>query len=260
MNSSDRIENNIKMIQKHGLLLEVEQNLCSCQLEYTFKITDCQLSQLNITEANDIFIHGTNPGKEFVCKKSKYLAEELEKYRNNKDKTVKDYVDEITMYSNIPVKRSDYKNKPYLRSNYMSDFDITKVEVLNDRVVIMRFGDGSFTKAVCTEEDIYNGKFDVDIGITICLIKKILGETEGKKKVYAKLLRGIHKMMDEQEKNIKEEEQRKANAKARKLRKAQRRAAAVKQENDMFRNDISDAVLYALERLEERKTEPEALN
>lgn len=244
MNSNDnnRIMNNLKVLQKHGMLLEENCNFYDCCTEYTFNISDYQLSQLNIKEANDIYMDGIKPGDVFVRKSAKKMIEEL-CHKNSKDNA------------------NDYKNKPYLRSNYMSDYDITKVEVLNDRVVIMRFGDGSFTKAVCTEDDAKNGKFDIDMGITICLIKKILGEADGKKKAYAKLIRDIHKMMDEQDKQTKEEEQRKASAKARKVRKAQRRAAAAKQENDAFMNDMSDAILYALERLEERKTEePEALN
>lgn len=253
MNSSDRIEQNLKVLQKHGMLLEECNNPYNCCSEYTFEITDYQLSQLNITEANEVFMHGADIGKlsprEII---NKIVDEEESKY--NCICTMGGTPSHSGRY---PWKADDYKNKPYLRSNYMSDYDITKVEVLNDRVVIMRFGDGSFTKAVCTEDDSKNGKFDIDMGITICLIKKILGEADGKKKAYAKLIRDIHKMMDEQDKQTKEEEQRKANAKARKLRKAQRRAAAVKQENDEFRNDMSDAVLYALERLEARKSESE---
>lgn len=242
-NANDRIINNLNVLQKHGTLLEENRDFYNSSTEYTFNISDYQLSQLNITEANDIFVHGANPGKLFVRKSAKEI------------------IDEICRQEESRTHSDDYKNKPYLRSNYMSDYDITKVEVLNDRAVIMRFGDGSFTKAVCTEDDAKNGKFDVDMGITICIIRKILGEADGKKKAYSKLIRDIHKMMDEQDKKSKEEERLKQNAKARKLRKAQRRAAAVKQENDMFRNDISDAVLYALERLEERKSEePEALN
>lgn len=242
-NAYDRIMNNLTVLQKHGMLIEEKCDFYDNSTEYTFNISDHELSQLNITEANDIFMHGMKPGDVFVRKSCKKI------------------IDEICRQEEARTHSDDYKNKPHLRSNFMSDYDITKVEVLNDRVVIMRFGDGSFTKAICTEDDAKNGKFDVDIGITICLIKKIIGETDGKKKAYAKLIRDIHKMMNEQDKQTKEEEQRKANAKARKLRKAQRRAAAVKQENDMLRNDISDAVLYALERLEERKTEePEELN
>ena len=258
MNSSDRIINNLKVLQEHGISCAEERDWMNNETTYFFKMSDRQLSNLDIKEHCDIYCDQyRKPGEVFVRKSNKFIADELEKYRRNEDKTAKDYIDEITMYSDIPVKRPDYKNKPYLRSDYMSDYDITKVEVLNDRVVIMRFGDGSFTKAICTENDAKNGKFDVDMGITICLIKKILGETDGKKKAYAKLIRDIHKMMDEQDKQAKEEEQRKANAKARKLRKAQRRAAAAKQENDEFRNDMSDAILYALERLEARKTESE---
>ena len=251
-NAYDRIMNNLNVLQKHADSIKENRNFYDCSTEFTFNISDHQLSQLNITEANEVFMHGADIGKLSPREIINKIVDEEEHNCNCR----------CTMEGTpTPTYFDNYKNKPHLRSNYMSDYDITKVEVLNDRVVIMRFSDGSFTKAVCTEDDAKNGKFDVDIGITICLIKKIIGEADGKKKAYAKLIRDIHKMMDEQDKQAKEEKQRKVNAKARKLRKAQRRAAAVKQENDMFRNDISDAVLYALERLEERKTEaPEELN
>lgn len=256
MNSSDRILNNLKVLQDHGVMIEEERDFATCCSTYKFEINDVQLSHLNIK-------HYDEREEMYNMNCCCTMDDHNDKYAKLFDKIVKKHeaVDKRpSVYEAIRELYADNKKHILKGVNCMTSFDITKVEVLNNRVVIMRFGDGSFTKAVCTEDDAKNGKFDVDIGITICLIKKMLGETEDNKKGYAKLLRGIHKMMDEQAKEAKEEEERKLNAKARKARKAQRRAASVQQENDMFRNDISDAVFYALARLEEQKSESEKVD
>lgn len=251
MNSSDRILNNLKVLQEHGIMIEGERDLCTCVSTYKFEIDDIQLRHLNIKHYDE---------REEMRNINMNCCCEINSYNDNEFGKLFDKVVRKHEEDKAKVVYADNKKHILKGVNYMNSFDITNVEVLNDRVVIMRFGDGSFTKAVCTEDDAKNGKFDVDIGITICLIKKMIGETEDNKKGYAKLLRGIHKFMEEQEKEAKEEERLKQNAKARKLRKAQRRAAAVQQENDMFRNDISDAVFYALARLEERKSESEKVD
>lgn len=123
---------------------------------------------------------------------------------------------------------------------------VVKVEVLNDRVVIVRFADGTFTKAVITNDDYEAGKFDIDIGITICLMKKILGEADGYKKAYEKAIKGIHKMMDAQEKEKKEKLEAEQRSKARAKRKAERRAKAAKEETKAYKKDITDAIKKAL--------------
>ena len=50
---------------------------------------------------------------------------------------------------------------------------IKDVKVYNNRAVIVHFSDDTFTKALCAKEDA--GKFSVDAGIAICLLKKMLG-------------------------------------------------------------------------------------
>lgn len=73
-------------------------------------------------------------------------------------------------------------------------FCVKSVDVYNDKVVKVTFDDGSFTKSVCSDND----HFDVDVGITICLLKKLLGKNPNRE--YAKLIRDIHKVMDKNEK------------------------------------------------------------
>ena len=89
---------------------------------------------------------------------------------------------------------------------------IEKIEIYNERVVKVTFKDGTFTKSICAENDI----FDVDTGITICLLKKMLGKNGHK--VYNNMIRDAHKLMNEQE-NKKVEKQM-AKEEARKKQKA----------------------------------------
>lgn len=70
---------------------------------------------------------------------------------------------------------------------------IEKIEIYNERVVKVTFKDGTFTKSICAENDI----FDVDTGITICLLKKMLGKNGHK--IYNNMIRDAHKLMNEQE-------------------------------------------------------------
>lgn len=82
---------------------------------------------------------------------------------------------------------------PNLRGVCCKPPKIAKIEVYNERVVKMTFADGTFTKAVCAENDI----FDVDVGITICVMKKMLGKNGNK--LYNNMIRDAHKLMTEQE-------------------------------------------------------------
>lgn len=51
---------------------------------------------------------------------------------------------------------------------------IYDVKVYNDKVVKVFFTDGTTETAVCQEGD----KFDLDMGITVCIMKKMLGRNE----------------------------------------------------------------------------------
>ena len=74
---------------------------------------------------------------------------------------------------------------------------VSRVDTYNDRVVKVTFMDGTFTKSVCSEND----KFDLDVGISICLAKRMLRkDTKEANKVYNNLMRDIHKRMEELEK------------------------------------------------------------
>lgn len=133
----------------------------------------------------------------------------------------------------------------------MVDFPpIQRVITHNDRVVIVKFADGSFTKAVCSPND----KFDIDVGITVCLLKKVLGGTNE----YNNLIRKIHKQMDQYE-MVKQAE--KDAKKARREKQAAIKAKRDKGREEAsrsFKNDIADAVICALEAYDKKNAEEDA--
>lgn len=96
-----------------------------------------------------------------------------------------------------------------------------KVETYNNRVVKVTFEDGSFTKSVCSDND----TFDLDVGITICILKRVMGKNGHK--LYNNMMREIHKIMDENEKGKEKARKEKAERKA-KQHKTELKAAAKK--------------------------------
>ena len=66
---------------------------------------------------------------------------------------------------------------------------IKKIETYNDRVTKVTFADNTFTKAVCSDND----HFDLDVGITICCMKKMMGKDGNR--VYNDLIRHAHKVI-----------------------------------------------------------------
>lgn len=68
---------------------------------------------------------------------------------------------------------------------------VTDVQTYNNRVVKVTFADGSFTKAVCSEND----NFDLDVGISVCITKRMMGK-DGHK-LYNNMMRKVHDQMVE---------------------------------------------------------------
>lgn len=136
------------------------------------------------------------------------------------------------------------RNGKQLCQDYMSAGDVRKVETYNDRVVKVTFGDGSFTKSVCSEND----KFDLDVGITICLMKKMLGKDGNKK--YNNAIRQIHKIMEDNLKAKEEEKARKAKIKEENRKCNERRAEGKKK---AVREQIDIQKTAYLEAMQERE-------
>lgn len=81
------------------------------------------------------------------------------------------------------------------RGNYMFIPKITDVEVIDNdsvKVVIVRFEDGTFEKAVQNPDDTYS----LEQGISICITKKLISKyTNNETREYNKLIRGAIKTM-----------------------------------------------------------------
>ncbi len=101
---------------------------------------------------------------------------------------------------------------------------VEKVETYNNRVVKVTFIDGTYTKAVCSEND----NFDLDMGITICAMKRMLGtNSENATKHYNQFIDHVHSVMEKNTLKELAEEAKKAKEKN-KQRKAELKRAAKK--------------------------------
>lgn len=117
---------------------------------------------------------------------------------------------------------------------------VKKVEIYNERVVKVTFVDDTFTKSVCSPND----RFDIDVGITICLMKRWLGKDGNK--LYNNMLRDIHKTMEHNEK-VKEKEAEEKRERKRKQRKEELKKAAKKAKERQEQIDIQKtAVIEAM--------------
>lgn len=74
--------------------------------------------------------------------------------------------------------------------------DIERIDVYNNRAVKVTFADGSYARSVAQAGDV----FDLDTGITICLLKRALGRDDGHRR-YNNLIRKAHRVLDEQQRD-----------------------------------------------------------
>ena len=93
---------------------------------------------------------------------------------------------------------------------------VKNVETYNDRVVKVTFIDDTFTKSICSEND----HFDLDVGITICAMKRIFGEHGTRE--YNRFIEHAHDVM------VRNEKQKEAEKAAKEAEKVKRRKAELK--------------------------------
>lgn len=121
---------------------------------------------------------------------------------------------------------------------------IDKIDTYNDRVVKVTFVDGTFTKAVCSEND----QFDLDVGITVCVIKRMLGRNGSK--LYNDIIRDAHKAI-EQNNKLKEEQQKlKAEERMRRRKAELKKAAKALKEREEQIEIQKQAILRAMDERE----------
>ena len=97
----------------------------------------------------------------------------------------------------VEEKKEKEKN---MKRNEQPCWDITflppviDMKSFNNKVVVVYFADGTHTKAVCSDNDI----FDLDTGIMCCLFKRALDRGNGTK-VLNKLIRSVHDIAETKE-------------------------------------------------------------
>lgn len=172
--------------------------------------------------------------------------------RTRKEIAVKKALDAIEKYNINPATKKEENTMPINRNNRMiptinGGVDITDIQIYNNKVVKVVFSDGTFTKAVCGEND----HFDLDIGITICVIKKMAGK-DGHK-WYNNLIRKAHAVMDHNA-EAKKTEQDISNKVKERNKKEQERRKAGKEKAKQEQIDIhSEAFLKALKEWTEKQ-------
>ena len=126
-----------------------------------------------------------------------------------------------------------------------------KIEVYNDRVVKITFADGTYTKAVCSDKDV----FCLDTGIMVCVMKKLFGGQKEGTKLIALMLNDAHAQMEKQI-NDKIEAENKRIAEKQKKRKAELKKAAKKMKAKEEAIDIQkQAYIRAIQEMEMSKDE-----
>ena len=119
--------------------------------------------------------------------------------------------------------------KQVLKMSHEKMPKVASVDTYNDRVVKVTFDDGTFTKAVCSQNDM----FSLDVGISICMTKRMMGK-DGHK-LYNDMMRDVYKKMEDNmllekmknEMKYEEKERRKKEAQRKAVKKAKRRAEAI---------------------------------
>ena len=120
--------------------------------------------------------------------------------------------------------------------------EIIDVKVINDKVVIVTFIDGTQTKAVCDKDDTFN----LEVGIGICITKRLMSDDEQTgNSMFNKTIKNALKVMKRNEqlektrKEIEEEEKRIAD---KIKRKKEKRAEKRRQKKIQM---MADAILLA---------------
>lgn len=140
-----------------------------------------------------------------------------------------------------------------IKDNKKSEFDtdfIQDVKILSpNKVVQVTFKDGTNEKAVCSDED----NFNLEIGISICITKKILGGT-GR---YNSTIRKAMKIIENKKKvEEKAEEERKRILKRKQKREAYIKKRELKKREEQIK--IQEEAYYrAMKRIENEENQNE---
>ena len=120
--------------------------------------------------------------------------------------------------------------------------EIIDVKVINDKVIIVTFIDGTQTKAVCDKDDTFN----LEVGIGICITKRLMSSDEQTgNSMFNKTIRNALKVMkrnEQLEKTRKEAEEEEKRIVDKIKRKKEKRAEKRRQKKIQM---MADAILLA---------------
>lgn len=121
---------------------------------------------------------------------------------------------------------------------------VSDIQFYNDRVTVVRFADGTFTKCVADVDE--NGKscFDPYTGVAFCLFKRMLGKEDGHKK-FNNLMRKVMGVMDAKKKALEEQEKMKVERLCKEIRKNNKKVRRAAENREAFIEDIAEAVRRA---------------
>lgn len=227
MPTKDEIAAAIKVYQDYDIVMDAYK-LC-----YTYRdqVTDHTFYQLHMVRRDDCILDDEDDRKmwewdkawreELIsavmkaheAKKKEQEREKLNMYFNNSDAVYEKIYKYATNFeikgsanccSTATIECPTYLLNSLLgleddtakKSKPVKSVEIANIEMYNDRVVKVTFDDGSFTKSVCQENDI----FDLDVGITVCLMKKMLDTGKGDgTRIYNDIIRDAHKLINDKE-------------------------------------------------------------
>jgi len=169
-----------------------------------------------ITTSNDTCIN------DILKMNQEELNEKAKEIINNND-----FKEEHNMSGRYPWKSEKKEEKNPLA------VEIKKIVIHNDKVMIVYFLDGTFTKAVCSDSD----TFSFDAGFQVCLLKKLYGD-----KNYHNLMRKTRKFYDVQQEFKKVQIEEKKNRREEQERRHQKNLAKRNKVREEFKEDIAAAV------------------
>lgn len=175
-------------------------------------------------------------------------------YKDREIKTIDELANHLFGYS-AELKGDELNVKEDNMKKINTNFKIKDYKVYEDRAVIVEFEDGTKEKAVCNEDD----KFDLERGITICVLKHIFGADVYKSIV--KTAMNQVKAVDKAKEDKKKEEELIIRKKAKAARKKTRRLERKRKERVA---EMKEAYLSAMHEYVNtafcRMYEPESLD
>lgn len=164
------------------------------------------------------------------------------------DKNLKNWLGYEENHNNSITNEKNITKKESEDRKMKKSLCVKDVITHNNKVVIVKFSDGTFTKSICSDND----TFDIDVGISICCLKRLMctdDNVENANKLYNNFMRKVHRQMAQKVKDkvkaLNEKKERRETQAARKAKNDMKR-----QENrNEFICDVSKAIKLASEEI-----------